>query len=138
MVAPHGLSLLISIPAPDVAASLANLLEPFGNRVVIASAAEAAARASQENFDAMIAGPDEADLLAAARASRAPIVAVLLRGDRAPGGHGLCAALAGGGRCSVPHAEFDLRRAAAGSHEAAARPLQSTRWLSPRWRNRWD
>lgn len=88
VVAPHGLSLLISVPAPNVAASLANLLEPFGNKVVIASAAEAAARASQDYFDAMIAGPDEANLLAAAPGVRSPIVAVLLRGDHTPGGTG--------------------------------------------------
>ncbi len=86
VVAPHGLSLLISVPAPNVAASLANLLEPFGNKVVIASAAEAAARASQDYFDAMIAGPDEANLLAAAPGVRSPIVAVLLRGDHTPAG----------------------------------------------------
>ncbi|HUO01780.1 MAG TPA: Hpt domain-containing protein, partial [Rhizomicrobium sp.] len=57
----------------------------FGNRVSIAAtAAEAAARASQENFDAIIASSDESDLLAAAPGVKAPIVAVLLRGDRVP------------------------------------------------------
>jgi len=87
MVPPHGLSLLIAVPASNIAASLSNLLEPFGNRVVIAAnPAEAAARASQERFDALIAGSNEADLLAAAPGAKAPIVAVLLRGDRAPGG----------------------------------------------------
>ena len=86
-VAPHGLSLLIAVPAPNVAASLANMLEPFGNKVVIAgNAAEAAARVSQDHFDAVIAGSDEADLLAAAPGAKVPIVAVLLRGDRSPGG----------------------------------------------------
>ncbi len=85
MVAPHGLSLLIFVPSANVATSLANLLEPFGNKVVIAAnAAEAAARASQEYFDALIAGPDEADLLAAMPGVKAPIVAVLLRGDHTP------------------------------------------------------
>ena len=83
---PHGLSILISIPAsPEVAASLADMLEPFGNRVAIASgAAEAGTRASQENFDAIIAGADDSDLLAASPGVRAPILAVLLRGDRVP------------------------------------------------------
>ena len=86
MVAPHGLSFLIAMPQSNVASSLANMLEPFGNRVIIAaSAAEAAARAGQEPFDALIAGSDESDLLAAAPGVRAPIVAVLLRGDRTPG-----------------------------------------------------
>jgi HPt (histidine-containing phosphotransfer) domain-containing protein len=85
-VAPHGLSLLIAMPAAGVAMSLSNLLEPFGNKVVIAAtAAEAAARAGQEHFDALIAGPDEADLLAAAPGVKAPIMAVLLRGDHTPG-----------------------------------------------------
>ncbi|MEO7055069.1 MAG: HAMP domain-containing sensor histidine kinase, partial [Rhizomicrobium sp.] len=85
-VAPQGLSLLISVPAPNIAASLSNMLEPFGNKVIIAAtAAEAAARASQEHFDALLAGPDEADLLGAAPGVRAPIVAILLRGDRNPG-----------------------------------------------------
>jgi signal transduction histidine kinase/HPt (histidine-containing phosphotransfer) domain-containing protein len=85
-VPPHGLSILISIPASsEVAASLADTLEPFGNRVVIANgAAEAGARASQENFDAIIAGADDSDLLAASPGVRAPILAVLLRGDRVP------------------------------------------------------
>ena len=50
-----------------------------------ANAAEAASRAGQEHFDALIAGSDEADLLAAAPGAKAPIVAVLLRGDRTPG-----------------------------------------------------
>ena len=84
-VAPHGLSVLISVPAPGVAMTLGNLLEPFGNRVVItANVAEAAARASHEHFDVLIAGADEADLLAAAPGVKAPIMAVLLRGDRTP------------------------------------------------------
>ncbi len=84
-VPPHGLSVLISIPASDVAASVADFLEPFGNHVVIAaSPADAAARASRENFDAIIAGSDESDLLAASPGVKAPIVAILLRGDRVP------------------------------------------------------
>lgn len=84
-VAPHGLSLLISMPSASVAMSLSNLLEPFGNKVAIAAnAAEAAARAGQEHFDVLIAGPDEADLLAAAPGVKAPIVAMLLRGDHTP------------------------------------------------------
>jgi HPt (histidine-containing phosphotransfer) domain-containing protein len=85
-VPPHGLSILICIPtSAEVAASLADTLEPFGNRVAIASsAAEASARASRENFDTIIASSDEADLLAASPGVKAPIVAILLRGDRVP------------------------------------------------------
>jgi len=84
-VAPQGLSVLISITAPNIAASLSNMLEPFGNRIVIApNAAEAAAKASREHFDALLAGPDEADLLSAAPGVKAPTIAILLRGDRTP------------------------------------------------------
>jgi HPt (histidine-containing phosphotransfer) domain-containing protein len=83
--APQGLSILIAVAAPDVAASLSQMLEPFGNRVLIAAgAADAAGRAGRENFDVLIAGPDEADLLAAAPGVKAPILALLLRGDRTP------------------------------------------------------
>jgi nitrogen-specific signal transduction histidine kinase/HPt (histidine-containing phosphotransfer) domain-containing protein len=84
-IAPHGLSLLIAMPTASVAASIAGLLEPFGNMIVTTTtAAEAAARASQEHFDVLIAGPDEADLLGAAPGVKAPILAVLLRGDHTP------------------------------------------------------
>ena len=83
--APQGLSFLIAVPAGDVAASLTHMLEPFGNRCVVAStAADAAGRAGREHFDVLIAGPDEADLLAAAPGVKAPILALLLRGDRTP------------------------------------------------------
>lgn len=85
-VAPQGLSLLISVTAPNIAASLGNMLEPFGNRIVIAAnPAEAVAKASREHFDALLAGPDEADLFSAAPGVKAPIVAILMRGDRTPG-----------------------------------------------------
>ncbi len=84
-IAPHGIVLLIFAPAPGVAPQIANLLEPFGNRVVIAtSAADAARHASQERFDAIIASAADADLLAAAPGVKAPLIAVLLRGDRTP------------------------------------------------------
>ena len=77
LVAPHGISLLIFAPAPGMAGeAIENLLEPFGNRVVIASgAADAARHASQERFDAIIASAGDADLLAAAPGVRAPIIA---------------------------------------------------------------
>ena len=86
-LAPQGLCVLIAVPAPNVAAALANLLEPFGNKVVIAAnATKAAGLASREHFDALIAGAAEADLLAAAPGVNAPIVAVLMRGDHTPAG----------------------------------------------------
>ena len=84
-VAPHGLAVLVFAPAPGVAAQISNLLEPFGNRVVIgSSAADAARHASQENFDVIIATAADADLLAASPGVKAPVIAVLMRGDRAP------------------------------------------------------
>jgi nitrogen-specific signal transduction histidine kinase/HPt (histidine-containing phosphotransfer) domain-containing protein len=84
-VAPQGLSILVFAPAPHVAPTLVNLLEPFGNRVeVVDSAAAAAARTSQDQFDLLIVSAAEVDRLAAAAGMKAPIVAVLLPGDRAP------------------------------------------------------
>ncbi len=85
-VAPHGLSILIYAPAPNVAPTIANLLEPFGNKVAIAaSAADAAMRAARQKFDLIIASAAEADHLAAAPGVHAPLIAVMLRGDRPPG-----------------------------------------------------
>lgn len=84
--APHGLSILVFAPAPNVAPTIANLLEPFGNKVVVAAgAADAAARASRDHFDVIVVGAAEADLLAASPGVKAPLVAVMLRGDRPPG-----------------------------------------------------
>jgi signal transduction histidine kinase/HPt (histidine-containing phosphotransfer) domain-containing protein len=84
-VAPHGLSLLLFCAAPGVAAQIANLLEPFGNRVVAAAtAAEAARMAGQEDFDVLIADAADIDLLAASPGVKAPLIAILLRGDRSP------------------------------------------------------
>ncbi len=85
MVAPHGLAFLLFTPAAGVAAQIANMLEPFGNRVVTAATAvEAAKLASREKFDVLIATAADCDLLAAAPGVKAPLIAVLLRGDRAP------------------------------------------------------
>jgi HPt (histidine-containing phosphotransfer) domain-containing protein len=84
-VPPHGISVLVFAPQPNVAPQIANLLEPFGNQVTVAaSPADAARRASQEPFDVMIISAADADLLAAAPGVKTPIIAVLLRGDRAP------------------------------------------------------
>jgi signal transduction histidine kinase/HPt (histidine-containing phosphotransfer) domain-containing protein len=83
--APQGLSVLIAVSATDVATALTHMLEPFGNRVAVASGtADAAGRAGREHFDVLIAGTDEADLLAAAPGNKAPILAVVMRGDRTP------------------------------------------------------
>ena len=87
MTAPHGKSFLVFIPAPGIGAAIANMLEPFGNKVsIVTNAAEAASRAGRESFDALIAGAGETDLLAASPGVRAPILAVLMRGERAPDG----------------------------------------------------
>jgi signal transduction histidine kinase/HPt (histidine-containing phosphotransfer) domain-containing protein len=83
--APSSLSLLLFLRTQAVADAIAHLLEPFGNRIVRAqSMAEAVTRAGKENFDAIIASAGDADMLAAAPGVKAPLVAVLLRGDRAP------------------------------------------------------
>ena len=83
--APAGLTLLLFTRIPAVADTVANLLEPFGNHVVRAgSMAEAAERAGKESFDAIITGAGEVDMLAASPGVKAPLLAVLLRGDRAP------------------------------------------------------
>jgi HPt (histidine-containing phosphotransfer) domain-containing protein len=85
-VTPHGLRILIYAPAPNVAPTIANLLEPFGNTVVTASsAADAAARAVREKFDLLITSAADADHLAAAPGMHTPLIAVMLRGDRPPG-----------------------------------------------------
>ncbi len=82
---PSGLTLLVQADAPGVAADIARLLEPFGNRLTIAaSLADAVAHASRESYDAIIATAADADLLAAAPGVHAPLIAVLLRGDRNP------------------------------------------------------
>jgi signal transduction histidine kinase/HPt (histidine-containing phosphotransfer) domain-containing protein len=82
---PVGLSLLMLLRAPAIGDSLAGMVEPFGNRVIRAdSMAEAVARAGREHFDAIISSAGDADMLAAAPGVKAPLIAVLLRGDRAP------------------------------------------------------
>src|SRR5690606_8897950 len=55
--APANLTLLMFLRSPPVGEVLADLVEPFGSRVVRAtSMAEAVERASKERFDAIIAG----------------------------------------------------------------------------------
>jgi len=89
LMPPTGLSLLVLLPNPAVAEAIESLLEPFGNRVVCAETlAEAQERASRETFDAIISGAAEADMLAAGPGSKTPLVAILLRGNRAPSATG--------------------------------------------------
>jgi two-component system sensor histidine kinase TorS len=83
--APGGLSLLLFLRTPPIGDRLAGMLEPFGNRVIrAASMAEAAERAGKEHFDAIISCSGDADMLAASPGVKAPLIAILLRGDRAP------------------------------------------------------
>jgi HPt (histidine-containing phosphotransfer) domain-containing protein len=82
---PTGLALLVCAGAPEANAAIARLLEPFGNKLAIAeSLAEAIERGARQNFDAIIVGASDADMLAAAPGVHAPLVAILMRGDRAP------------------------------------------------------
>jgi HPt (histidine-containing phosphotransfer) domain-containing protein len=82
---PSGLNLLLHANAAGVTAGIANLLEPFGNRITVApNLADAIALAGRNRFDAIVIGAAEADTLAAAPGVTAPIIAILLRGERAP------------------------------------------------------
>ncbi|HEY2007848.1 MAG TPA: ATP-binding protein [Rhizomicrobium sp.] len=82
---PAGLSLLMFLRTPAIGDSLSGMVEPFGNRVIRAgSIAEAIERAGREHFDAIIACASDADMLAAAPGVKSPLIAILLRGDRAP------------------------------------------------------
>jgi signal transduction histidine kinase/HPt (histidine-containing phosphotransfer) domain-containing protein len=83
--APTGLSLLICAHDDVAGRQLANLLEPFGNEVEFAdSIADAVMRASRGGFDAILAAAPDADTIAAAPGSKAPILALLKAGERAP------------------------------------------------------
>jgi len=85
LMPPSGLSLLLFLPNPTVADAIESLLEPFGNRVArMESLAEAQEQANRQTFDAIITGAGEADMLAAAPGAATPLVAILLRGGRAP------------------------------------------------------
>jgi signal transduction histidine kinase/HPt (histidine-containing phosphotransfer) domain-containing protein len=82
---PTGLSVLLFLRAPAASAALARMLEPFGNRVIQAGTiTDAIVRAGRSRFDAIITGGGDADMLAAAPGVKAPLIAVLLPGDRAP------------------------------------------------------
>ena len=83
--APGNLSRLFFLRTASVGEALVHLVEPFGNNVARAtSIANAVERASKEHFDAIITGAGDADMLAAAPGVKAPLITVLLRGDRAP------------------------------------------------------
>ncbi|HEY4076114.1 MAG TPA: HAMP domain-containing sensor histidine kinase [Rhizomicrobium sp.] len=83
--APANLSLLLFLRNQAVTEAVRHLLEPFGNRIIRAETmTDALAHAGHRHFDAIIAGASDADMLAAAPGVKAPLIAVLLRGDRSP------------------------------------------------------
>lgn len=82
---PWGLSLLVAVADEAIRAQIVNLLEPFGNRLIFAeSAAEAIVLAGRENFDAIVSLAAVADSIAAAPGVKAPLLALLYSGSRAP------------------------------------------------------
>ncbi|MDE2111576.1 MAG: HAMP domain-containing histidine kinase [Alphaproteobacteria bacterium] len=83
--APSGLNLLVFTGRLDTDKWLTHALEPFGNKIAFAqSAVEATARAGREEFDAIVAAAKATDMLAASPGVKAPIVALLMPGERAP------------------------------------------------------
>jgi len=83
--APSGLNLLVFVSDTEEHKQLAHALEPFGNKLTFAKTlAHAVASAGRETFDAIIVGAEDADTLAAAPGVKAPILALLSRGERAP------------------------------------------------------
>jgi signal transduction histidine kinase/HPt (histidine-containing phosphotransfer) domain-containing protein len=83
--APTGMSLLIFAHDEVANRQLANLLEPFGNDIRFAlSTADAVVQAGRGEFDALLIAASDADTLAAAPGSKAPILALLKGGERAP------------------------------------------------------
>ncbi len=82
---PWGLAVLIWCPDETVRTQIANMLEPFGNRLVFAqSLPDAAATAGRESFDVIICGAADADSMAAAPGVRAPVLAIVTSGTRLP------------------------------------------------------
>ena len=82
---PWGLSVLVWCADEALCGSLANMLEPFGNRLVFAdSLSEAAAIAGRADFDVVVIDAVDADSMAAAPGVRAPVLAVISPGMRLP------------------------------------------------------
>ena len=85
MPAPSDLLLLLFVRNSRACDEIAKLLEPFGNHVVIArDEADAAHRASRDQFDAIIAEARDVELLAAMPGRRAPLLGLMFAGDRPP------------------------------------------------------
>lgn len=82
---PSGLIVLLEIRDEKIREQIANLLEPFGNKVVAAlSAADAIALAGRHKYDAIITSATDADTLSAAPGVNAPVLALVSAGMRAP------------------------------------------------------
>jgi HPt (histidine-containing phosphotransfer) domain-containing protein len=85
MPAPADLLLLIYLRNPRARDEIAKLLEPFGNHIVVAhDVADAAHRASRDQFDAIIAEARDVEMLAAVPGRRAPLLALMFPGERPP------------------------------------------------------
>ncbi len=86
---PSGFSFLLALSDPDLLNGISNYLEPFGNRISIAtSTVDAISLAGREKFDAIIVSAADADTLAASPGVRAPLLAIMSSGMRAPAAAG--------------------------------------------------
>jgi signal transduction histidine kinase/HPt (histidine-containing phosphotransfer) domain-containing protein len=85
MPAPAVLLLLVYLRNPRAREEIAKLLEPFGNHIVVAhDAADAAHKASRDQFDAIIAEARDVEMLAAVPGRKAPLLALMFPGERPP------------------------------------------------------
>jgi signal transduction histidine kinase/HPt (histidine-containing phosphotransfer) domain-containing protein len=84
---PTDRTFLMHVNDPRVRVTLANLLEPFGNRIVNADdMADTVARAGRESFDAVIVAANDADTIAATPGNKTPVLAIIFKGERTPSG----------------------------------------------------
>lgn len=86
---PSGLSVLLAANDSELRSTIANYLEPFGNRIEIAaSAVDAIALAGRDHFDVIVVSAADADTLAASPGIRSPLLAIIAPGMRAPSAAG--------------------------------------------------
>ncbi|MGD0142940.1 MAG: ATP-binding protein [Rhizomicrobium sp.] len=86
---PWGLALLVRIADESARKQIANMLEPFGNRLVFAeSVAEAIGLAGRESFDAIVVSAQDADSMVSAPGVKAPLLALVSSGMRTPAAAG--------------------------------------------------
>src|SRR6185369_3871631 len=85
VTAPSKQSFLVFTRDQEMDAQVARYIEPFGNRVQSPETlSDAIALAAREPFDAIIVRANEADSWAAARGVTAPVLALMVPGERAP------------------------------------------------------